>query len=156
MEQKSISPYSAAAPVRALAAAQSGFTLIELMITVTIVGILAAVAYPAYTQYVMRSNRAAAASFVLGLASKQEQYNLDARQYASSVSTLGFTTLPNTLAANYTVDVAADNTVAPPTYTITATPIGNQLNKDTQCASLSINQSGLKQITGTGPIANCW
>lgn len=136
----------------------NGFTLIELMITVTIIAILAAIAFPSYTQYLVRSNRAAAASFVLGVASKQEQYNLDARQYASSLSTLGFPTVPAEVSSNYTVAVIADNTLAPPTYSITATPIpgGNQANRDTKCGTLSIDQVGNRTISGTGMVATCW
>lgn len=139
----------------------AGFTLIELMITAAIIAIMAAVAYPSYTQHVVRSNRAAAASFVLGVASRQEQYNLDARQYATgatALSTLGFPTVPTEVSSNYTVAVTGDNTLSPPIYSITATPIpgGNQANRDTKCGILSIDQAGNRNISGTGTVATCW
>src|SRR2546428_11674930 len=91
-----------------------GFTLIELMITVAIVAILASVAYPSYTQYIVRSNRSSAVSFVMNLASKQEQYFLDVRQYTNQLSLLGAATIPAEVANNYGVTGAADNAVAPP------------------------------------------
>ena len=133
---------------------QQGFTLIELMVTVAIVGILAAVAYPSYTQYVIRANRSAAESFIMGVASKQEQYILDARQYATTLATLGMA-VPADVSKHYTV---ADPTVSatPPTYTITATPIGSQLAGDTKCGALTLNQAGAKGISGTGTVAECW
>lgn len=58
-------------------AQQRGFTLIELIITVAGVGILAAIAYPSYMQYIVRAKRSSALNFILGVASKQEQYNLN-------------------------------------------------------------------------------
>jgi type IV pilus assembly protein PilE len=128
-----------------------GFTLIELMVTVVIIGVLAAIAYPSYTQYIVRANRAAAASFVLGLASKQEQYNLDARQYATTLAQLGYATVPTEVSKNYNVTIATDNSVAPPTYTITATPTGGQATRDTRCGNLTLNQAGIK-----GTVADCW
>ena len=135
---------------------QSGFTLIELMITVAIVGILSAVAYPAYTQYIVRSNRSSAVSFVMNLAGKQEQYNLDSRQYTNQLSLLGAATVPTEVANNYSVTVTVDNAVAPPVYNVTAMPTGNQLVRDTQCGTLSIDQTGNKTITGTSTVSRCW
>src|SRR3989442_9964736 len=76
------------------ASAQDGFTLIELMVTVAIVAILAAIAYPSYTQYIVRANRSAAQSFILSLANKQEQYILDLRQYATTLAPLGYAGTP--------------------------------------------------------------
>ena len=133
-----------------------GFTLIELLITIVIIGILAAVAYPSYVQHVVKAKRSAAQSFILEVASRQEQYNLDARQYASTMTILGATSIPAEVSSSYTVTLAADNSAAPPTYTVTATPISSQLSQDAKCASLTINQSGIKGISGTGTVATCW
>ncbi len=106
---------------------REGFTLIELMIVVAIIAILAMIGIPSYDRYVVRSNRAVAKQFMLSIASKQEQYMLDARSYAGGVAaltTLGLTA-PAELATRYTFSVA--DCVAPcSTYTITATPIGAQ------------------------------
>lgn len=135
---------------------QRGFTLIELMITVAIVAILAAVAYPAYTQYLVRSNRSSAVSFVMTLASRQEQYNLDFRQYTNQMALLGAATIPAEVSNNYNVAVTVDNTLAPPIYSITATPSGNQQARDTQCGILTIDQTGNKTTSGPGPVGKCW
>ena len=130
--------------------------MIELLITVVIVGILSAVAYPSYLQYVVKAKRSAAESFILEVASRQEQYNLDARQYASTLTILGVTSIPAEVSSSYTVTLAADNSAAPPTYTVTATPNASQLSQDAKCATLTINQSGTKGISGTGTVATCW
>jgi len=132
-----------------------GFTLIELMVTVAIVGILAAIAYPSYTQYVVRSNRSAAQSYILGVANQQEQYNLDARQYATSMTVLG-ASAPAAVSQNYNVTLTGNNAATPPTYTVTATPVGTQQIRDTQCQNLTVDQTGTKGISGPGPLTNCW
>ena len=66
-----------------------GFTLIELMIVVAIVGILAAVAYPSYQDHVRKGNRAAAQAFMMEVAQRQQQYLLNNRSYAESLAALG-------------------------------------------------------------------
>ena len=138
---------------QAAAGFQTGFTLIELMITVAVVAILAAVALPSYRQYVIRANRSAAESFIMTVANKQEQYNLDARQYATALNTLS--ALPPDVGSNYAVVVAANNAVAPPTYSITATPFGAQAS-DVACGAVSVDQNSAKAISGTGTVAACW
>lgn len=135
---------------------QSGFTLIELMVTVAIVAILALIAYPAYMQYTVKAKRSAAESFIMSVANKQEQYILDSRSYASDPNAL--TTLqmsaPADVASNYSISVAASS--VPPAFTVTATPTGNQLANDGKCGALSIDQLGNKTIGGTGVATDCW
>lgn len=133
---------------------QQGFTLVELMIVVVIAAVLAAVAYPSYQQYAIRANRSAAQSFILGVANKQEQYILDARQYADSLSTLSMS-VPVEVSRNYAISIAGV-TLSPPAYSIVATPTGTQLTKDTQCGTVTINQAGQKGISGSGPVTECW
>lgn len=132
-------------------AANRGFTLIELMITVAIVGILAAVAYPSFTQYFVRAKRSAAQSFMHSVANKQEQYMLDRRSYAADLATLNVSA-PADVSANYTITVTSDMTTTPPSYLVTATPIGAQLTNDTQCGTLTINHLGTKAPATSG----CW
>lgn len=145
--------------LRKSAQRMGGFTLIELMITVAVVAILARIAYPAYTQYFVRVNRSAAESFLLSVANRQEQYNLDARQYAADpggLATLGITAVPSEVSSSYTIAVTSNNAATPPSYSITATPTGLQLSRDTKCGTLSIDQQGNKGRTGTGTVAECW
>ena len=101
-----------------------GFTLIELMIVVAIIGILAMIAVPSYEKYQIRSKRAVAKQFLLAVASKQEQYLLDSRTYATTLAALSLSA-PSELTNFYTFSFAA--CAAPcTTYTITATPLGTK------------------------------
>jgi type IV pilus assembly protein PilE len=101
-----------------------GFSLIELMIAVVIIGILAAVAYPSYQDYVRRGNRGAAVGFMLTIAQRQEQYLLTNRSYASTLAALNLTE-PNETVGKYTFAITV-LTPPPPGYSITATPQGTQ------------------------------
>ena len=106
-----------------------GFTVVELLITLAIVGILTAIAFPSYQSHVRKGTRAAAQAEMMKIADRQAQYLLDARNYAVGSSALGAlsVTLPNDVASKYTVTVTASDGTGtastPPTYTITATPI---------------------------------
>jgi type IV pilus assembly protein PilE len=119
----------------------SGFSLIELMIVTAIIGILAMIGIPSYDRYVIRSNRAVAKQFMLSVASKQEQYILDQREYASTLAALGMTAPPE-LKTRYTFAFAA--CPAPcSTYTLTATAIGTQLSD----GNLTLNNLGTRTPT---------
>lgn len=118
---------------------QPGFTLIELMVVVAIIGVLAAIAYPAYGSYLIKGNRSAAQSHMMELAQAQAQFLADNRAYADSVTDLGMTT-PAAVSSKY--DITLEASEAPPGFTITAEPKTgtNQYGDDT----LTINQSGTR------------
>lgn len=128
--------------------------MIELMVTVAVISILASVAYPAYTDYVVKTNRSAVQSFMFGVANKQEQYLLDARSYTSTLTNL-YAATPAEVSRNYSVTLENVG-AAPPTYTIRATPTGSQAQRDTRCNVLTLNQAGVKTKSGAGTLAECW
>jgi type IV pilus assembly protein PilE len=135
-----------------------GFTLIELMITVAVIAILAAIAVPSYFQYTLRSNRSAAESVMQEIASAQERYMVDSRGFAGNLSTLGYS-VPNTVSPNYNIGMVATAASASggtgPNYTITATPISNQV-RDTACGTLTLKGDGTKLPLPSGTATNCW
>lgn len=117
-----------------------GFTLIELMITVAILGIIVAVAFPSYQQHIVKSNRAAAQAFMMEVADRQKQYLLDARAYAPDLDTLNVTP-PASVARFYgTPAITIVNT--PPGFTVTATPLsGTSQSSD---GALTLDSNGAK------------
>lgn len=117
-----------------------GFTLIELLVAIAIIGILAAVAIPSYSRYVIRGNRAAAQQHMLDLAQREQQFLSDARTYKDTVADLNMTT-PTAVSKHYTIEIATGDG-PPPTFTITAKPVtGSAQAAD---GDLSIDQAGTK------------
>ena len=118
---------------------QKGVTLIELMVTVMIVAILAAIAMPAYQEYVRRGHRGAAMTEMMDIANRQQQFFLANRSYAGSLATLNYS-LPAAVATRYTAAIAADNAATPPTFSITFTAIGAQASD----GNLGLDSQGVK------------
>ena len=128
---------------------QLGFTLIEILIVVAIIGILAGVAYPSYTEFVLRSNRSEAQRELLRYANLQEQFFVDSRAYASDMTSLGGSSASiDTESGNYTISVSAQTAT---TFTLQAVAKKGQV-KDTGCTTLTVNEIGNKGTTS----ATCW
>lgn len=121
----------------------TGFTLIELMITVVIVAILAGIAVPSYRQHVIRANRSAAQSAMMDIANREQQFLLANRRYADTAALTGNGySLPAEVADKYTLTVDAPSTAVPPGYTIRMTPItGGAQASD---GELTLNSQGVK------------
>ena len=124
---------------------QSGFTLIELMITVAIVAILAAIAYPSYVQYVQRSHRADARVALASAAQWMERQYTTNNVYPTAVTGLD--------TSKYAVSVVASGNT---NYTLQAAPISPWTDAD--CGALRLTNVGDKTIYGggTSTAEKCW
>ena len=125
-----------------------GFTLVELLITVAIVAILASVAFPAYTDFVARSNRTEGQRELLRIANLQEQYYVDNRAYTSDMNNLGLGADPYITENGY-YSIAA--TLANGGFVLTATALSPQSTNDSGCPELSVTETGKKS-----PATTCW
>ena len=125
--------------------ASRGFTLIELMIVVAVIGILAAIAYPSYQNQIRKSNRAAAQAVMMDAANKQQLYLSSQREYADTLAKLSVTP-PTDVSRWYDITVVPDNGATPPTFLITATPkAGTAQAAD---GNLTLDSAGTKMRAG--------
>ena len=152
--------------------AMRGFTLIELLIAVAIIGVLSAIAYPAYQNHVLRTHRAAAAACLQELALQMERRYTIRLTYRPDTGQPDLPVLPCTASAagRYTLDHG--NLMTPPAtaggtptstkgptdsrYLLQATPQGPQAT-DTVCGTLSLDHLGTRSRTGTATdVQSCW
>lgn len=147
---------------------QQGVTLIELMVTVGIIGILAAIAVPSYHDSVLKSRRADAKGVLLGLTNAMERRFVEANSFcdaavggttvtgcgssAGDTGTPSIYAIPNETATYYNVAI---NLVSSSSYTLSASPIGKQAGD--ACGTLFIDNTGAKSVAdATLDSATCW
>ena len=121
-----------------------GFSLIEVMIAVAIVGILVAIAVPSYQNHLRKGRRAEAQSFITQVAQRQQQYLLDARTYAlggGALVELGMVA-PTSVSDHYAVTVTPAAPTVPPSFTVTATPTSTVQIPD---GTLTLTNTGAKE-----------
>ncbi|HEX3122100.1 MAG TPA: type IV pilin protein [Rhodanobacteraceae bacterium] len=125
-----------------------GFSLIELMIVVAVVAMLATIAFPSYSHYMMQMHRTQAQSYLMQIAQRQQQYFLDSRAFASSSTMLGLAPVPAVVAAQYVVTIGPAVPTTPPTFIASAAPRAGSLQAKYREPTLSIAQDGTKSPPG--------
>lgn len=126
-----------------------GFSLIEVLIALVILGIVAAIGYPSYQNYVRESRRAEGRNLLLEAANREERFFADNNTYTNDMTQLGYGADPAVSEHNYySLDAVSTAT----SYTLTVTAQGVQA-VDTDCATLSLTSTGSKTATGGG---SCW
>lgn len=127
----------------------TGFTLLEMLIVLTIISILTVIAYPSYIHYRLKTQRTDGQTALYIVAAQMEHYFTEKNSYAGA-------TFRNLGLANkserglYQLNISIDNNGNG--YQLNAMPV----NSDAECGTLSLDQKNKKQFTGTGTMTECW
>ncbi|MHB8455663.1 MAG: type IV pilin protein [Acidiferrobacterales bacterium] len=147
----------------------TGFTLIELMITLVVFSILVAIAYPSYIQWVTKSRRSDGEIALTQLAAQEEKYFTECNSYTTNIATSGAQSCPTGGGATgnlvwpssspdnyYTLTAGAGPTgTITSSYALTATATGVQATNDPSCQKFTLDSTGMKGSSPSG-ITICW
>lgn len=132
-------------------ATQQAFSLIELLIVIALIGIVSAMAFPAYQHYLLRANRTSATTALIDLSARMQHYFLQHNHYTgATLALLGVP--PSTENHLYLRQITVQS---PTRYLLAALPQGKQ-TADTDCATFTYNELGQRGITGEGTAKQCW
>lgn len=130
-----------------------GFGLIELLLTLVILGVIAGFSYPSYQHYLIRARRIEAESSLLNLSAQLERY------YIANGNSYTGATLEKLGSDNYTVNGYYNLSIerlTPNSYVLQAIPQGAQGKSDVVCGSLFLDSAGTKDVNGRGQAKDCW
>jgi type IV pilus assembly protein PilE len=138
----------------------AGFTLMEVMVVVLIVGILAAIGLPSYQEAMQKARRTDARESLMEAASRQEQYMLDRNVYTADMKELRFDDDPMiSEEGHYSIDRVETETCdidSDTCYALQATPREDSpQSADKRCTSFTLESTGAQDATGTDA-DNCW
>ena len=153
----------------------SGFTLVELMVTVAIVSILSSIAYPSYTEFMRKGKRAEARGVLLDSSQWMERFFTENQRYHANLANTATTdatvfysafkyspkSTSASSTANYEITLTV-NSATPNSYTLTSAPINSMLGD--KCGNYIVNHTGARGNTGyassytnaTEAAKDCW
>lgn len=138
---------------------RGGFTLLELMIVLTVMAVLAAIAITSYSRYGFRARRTDGQKLLMAIANAEERYYALHNVYAD-LATIGYSTTATATSESkyYTASVAVStvNSLAGQAYTATATPDPANSQKRDTCGALTLTDTGVKGPSGITKNGSCW
>lgn len=143
------------------AGSMRGFSLLELMIAVAVIGILATIAYPSYQEHVLRGGRAEGMALLSDAAARQERYFAQSNAYITSQADVADLGMPHTtgttvMSSNGRYSLTVGTAANDGGYTLTATRQGAQVN-DTKCGNFTLDAVGRRGVSISGADAvGCW
>ncbi|MDH3560061.1 MAG: prepilin-type N-terminal cleavage/methylation domain-containing protein [Gammaproteobacteria bacterium] len=131
----------------------NGFTLVELMIVVAIIGIIVAFGYPSYRDQVIKSRRADGMGALLELADRMERHYSDVGSYkqADDSDTTVADVFPGFSSSYYTLSIDSQDNIA---FTVSASTAGSQTAD--KCGNFTLTSLGIKTVSGSLPVDDCW
>ena len=127
-----------------------GFTLIEMLVVMVVIGILAAIAIPSYQSQLRRGTRASAQAIMADMANKEQFYLQSQRQYTTDYTQLGISALPQEVSSFYTINITVNSTATPMTFAIKADPVSG--TRQAADGWIQLDSTGSK----TSQYANKW